>query len=80
MNTIITSQELKEKLSQGPLHFKFLKTDGLTERIAHGTTDLSLIPEEDHPKGGEAPNNIISYYDLEKKAWRSVSAFNTIWI
>jgi len=79
MNTIITAQELKEKLSQGPLHFKFIKSD-LSERIAHGTTNLAHVPDYNHPKGGQAPNGVIPFYDLEKQAWRSVSAFNTIWI
>ena len=79
MNQIITAQELRAKLSQGPVNFKFIKSDG-TERVANGTTNMSNVPESQHPKGGKAPDSIIAFYDLDKQAWRSLSISSTIWI
>jgi len=68
MNTL--AQELRERLNQGVVYFKFTKTDG-TERIATGTRLASEV-------GGEAPTGrgteavgVIAYWDLDKNAWRS---------
>jgi len=63
-------------LNDHSLEFKFKKIDGST-RIAKGTRNLDLIPEEFHPKG-TAPEatekrneKIVAYFDFDKKSWRS---------
>ena len=41
---------IRQRLSEGNLNFAFIKKDG-SVRIANGTTNLDLIPQEFHPKG-----------------------------
>jgi hypothetical protein len=77
--TQISHDELKNRLRQGSAKFYYRKLGGEL-RIALGTLDLSRVPEEGQPKGGQAPNNVTSYYDLEKGAWRSVSESQEIWV
>lgn len=65
---------VREQLSKGILNFAFIKKDG-SVRIANGTTDLNLIPQEFHPKGtGKASDKVIAYFDTDKNAWRCLSA------
>jgi hypothetical protein len=65
--------DLRNKLSNGPVRFAFRKKDG-SLRLAYGTTDLSKIPDDQHPKGtGTTSPLILPFYDLEKFAWRSIS-------
>jgi hypothetical protein len=63
---------IKSQLADTILNFAFIKKDGST-RIANGTTNLDLIPEEFHPKGGKASDKVICYFDTDKGAWRSLS-------
>jgi len=65
--------DLRNKLRNGPVRFAFRKKDG-SLRLAYGTTDLSKIPDDQHPKGtGTVSPLILPFYDLEKFAWRSIS-------
>ena len=62
-------------LRKGVVLFTYFKdTDG-TMREAKGTLNALLIPEENKPKGTGVPGKIhyeiLRYYDLERKAWRS---------
>jgi hypothetical protein len=75
----ITHEVLKERLRRGSVRFYFRKTDG-TLRIAMGTLDLTRVPTSGQPKGGNAPQGVTSFFDLEKSAWRSVSHTQQIWI
>ena len=70
----ITHDALRAELRKGVLAFGFKKLDG-TFRTAVGTTNLSLIPTEHHPKGGRASSpRAVVFFDVEKRAWRSLSA------
>lgn len=65
---------IKEELERGIVTFKFTKKDG-SERIARGTRcfDNPLAVGENYvpPKGtGVEKPNTISYWDLDKEAWR----------
>lgn len=73
----ITHEQLKSLLKDGPLRFSFIKTNGEL-RQAYGTTNLSRIPQSAHPKGGDAPNGVTCYFDLDKNAWRSISINQSI--
>lgn len=70
----MTTAEFKVKLAEGVISFGFTKKDG-SFRKALGTRNLNLIPAEDVPvlAGGPEKTNSIPFWDLEKKAWRSVS-------
>ena len=66
-------KEIRTKLAQGILNFAFIKKDG-SVRIANGTTNLDLIPQEFHPKGnGKSSDKVIAYFDTDKNAWRCLS-------
>lgn len=67
-------QELREALNQGVVEFAFKKLDG-TLRTAVGTTALTRIPDESHPKGKRASSpKVVVFYDIEKRQWRSLRA------
>jgi len=68
-----THEALKQKLARGVVQFAFKKLDG-SLRTAVGTTNLSNVPVDHHPKGvREASSKVTVYFDIEKKEWRSVS-------
>ena len=68
----VESQELRTLLNEGTIQFAFKKIGG-DLRTAVGTTNLSVIPVEDHPSGnGESSPKVVPFYDIEKKQWRSV--------
>ena len=66
----ISVETLKTKLGQGPTDFAF-RTKAGNLRIAKGTVNLDYIPQEFHPKGGEASPKVVAFFDLEKGGWRS---------
>ena len=85
-------ESFRLKLQNGIYRFSYFKTDG-SIREATGTLNMELIPEDKHPKGinstkgalnSEALNRsepapgVFTYYDLEKKAWRSFKCENFI--
>ena len=78
MSQIFRFNDLFDLLHEGVTHFWFRKSDG-SLRSAYGTLDMEIIerhggvPEEDERK--ERPfSGVVSYYDLEKDAWRSFKA------
>lgn len=69
----ISHDALRAELRKGVLAFGFKKLDG-TFRTAVGTTNLSLIPAEHHPKGRrESSPRAVVFFDVEKREWRSLS-------
>lgn len=73
----MTIVELKEALRAGEVNFKFTKKDG-TIREAKGTTNPSLIAEyvtsnsdSDVKSKKEKPLDMVVYFDLDKKSFRS---------
>lgn len=65
--------ELRKLLRKKILNFEFIKLDGEI-RPARGTTMMKYIPQSDHPKGiRPSSDKVATFYDLDKKAWRSVS-------
>lgn len=75
----MTSTEIKNTLREGTFKFKYTKVDG-TERTATGTLNESLLSMYGAtPKGtGSAPNNVVCYYDIDAKGWRSFREENFI--
>lgn len=66
---------LRSKLREGEVNFVFRKKDG-TRRVAVGTTNFDLIPEDLHPKGEGDENTVrnealVTYFDKEKQSWRT---------
>ena len=54
------------------VEFVFRKSD-LSRRVAHGTRNLQYVPLHQWPKNKEQPSNsTITYYDLDRKDWRSL--------
>jgi hypothetical protein len=66
------SRTLRARLAAGVVSFTFTKIDGST-RPASGTTVLDLIPQAFQPKasGKRTPENLVTYFDLDRMAWRS---------
>ena len=77
--TQISHADLKKKLNGGSLKFYYRKVGGEL-RIATGTRDLSRIPASGQPKGGQAPDSVTTFFDLEKSAWRSISVTKEVWV
>lgn len=74
--------EIKEKLENGIVEFTFRKVDG-TERSARGTRcfgERSIVGENFVPvKGtGVEKTGVISYWDLDKEAWRSFGEYSVV--
>lgn len=72
---------LREKLQQGETHFVFKKKDG-SRRQAVGTLNFEIIPEEDtqfkSDERREERDDQVTYYDLEKMAWRCCKTENIL--
>ena len=67
-------------LANGIIHFSYFKDDG-SIREARGTLSVHVIPRDEAPKGTSTakPNfEVINYYDIDKKDWRSFKITNFI--
>jgi hypothetical protein len=70
----LTISELRSLLHQKIIHFEFIKLNGEVRDVPRGTTMMKYIPQEQHPKGIRPSSpKVATFYDLEKKDWRSVS-------
>ena len=80
MKTELSVREFKKVLwnNSTPVEFSYVKKDG-SVRVAHGTTNYGLIPENDQPKNGVEDNlTTIRYYDTDKLGWRAAIVENLI--
>lgn len=89
LTTMIKSTEaaaaLREKLQQGETHFVFKKKDG-SRRQAVGTLNFDIIPKDDWPVTADDIDSdykdknegVVTYYDLEKMAWRCCKTENIL--
>lgn len=74
---------LQEKMMEQAVKFSFVKKDG-TIRDAIGTRNLALMIQEDGKRyefktsGKPECPTTLGYWDLEKKAWRSLTLINFI--
>lgn len=76
---------LREKLQQGETHFVFKKKDG-SKRNAVGTLNFDIIPKDDWPVTADDIDSdykdknegVVTYYDLEKMAWRCCKTENIL--
>ena len=72
---------LREKLQQGKTSFVFKKKDG-SRRQAVGTLNFDIIPTEDTQFKSDEPreerDDQVTYYDLEKMAWRCCKTENIL--
>ena len=76
------AEVLRGKLQNGEVNFVFKKKDG-TRRPARGTLQLSLVPEQDKqfatPQEDKPQrDDQVTYYDLEKMAWRCCKSENIL--
>ena len=65
-------RQLLERLNvEANVTFAFRKSD-FSRRVAHETRNLRYVPTHQWPKQEDAPSDsVITYYDLDKKEWRS---------
>lgn len=65
-------EKFRKWLRDGLVTFSYYKRDGEL-REARGTLNDLLIPRDDRPKGivPERVNTSVTYYDIDKKEWRS---------
>jgi hypothetical protein len=72
-------RQLLERLGvDGKVTFVYRKSD-FSRRVAHGTRNLRYVPAHQRPKQEEAPSDsVITYYDLDKKEWRSFRIGNLL--
>ena len=65
-------EKFRKWLRDGLVTFTYYKRDGEL-REARGTLNDMLIPNDDRPKGivPERVNTSVTYYDIDKKEWRS---------
>lgn len=76
---------LREKLQQGKTNFVFKKKDG-SRRQAVGTLNFDIIPKDDWPVTADDIDSdykdknevVVTYYDLEKMAWRCCKTENIL--
>ena len=75
----VNINEFKKALHEGVVEFKYTKKNG-DERVGLGTLNLEIMGSENAPKGigYETPSNIIKYYDIASKGWRSFIIDNLI--
>jgi hypothetical protein len=66
-------QDLRNELANGVTDFAFIKKDG-SVRVSRGTTNLAFVPMEKHPKTKKSNQNVVTFFDLDKKEWRSMSS------
>ena len=74
------SERLKSKLHESAVVFKYKKVNG-DIREAYGTLNIKIMGEENQPHGNDkyqAPEDVIRYYDLNSKGWRSFRVENLI--
>jgi len=69
----VTVPELRKLLHDKILNFQFIKLNGEV-RPARGTTMMKYVPQSQHPKGiRPSSKKVATFFDLDKKDWRSVS-------
>lgn len=77
--TAETVNQLKQALTESTVRVEFTKLDG-THRSMLCTKNASSIPSAAMPTGSGKKENdtVISVYDLEKSAWRSIKIDNIL--
>jgi len=83
----VTKQELISRLQTESVEVTFIKTDG-SERVMNCTQQITLIPEQFHPKGTKAvqtdadgnpvESDNITVWDLDKQGWRMFNFFRLV--
>jgi hypothetical protein len=83
----VTKQELVSRLQTESVEVTFIKADG-SERVMNCTQQITLIPEQFHPKGTKAvqtdtdgnpvESDNITVWDLDKQGWRMFNFFRLV--
>lgn len=48
-------------------------------RVAHGTTNLSEVPNDQWPQGKRKPSDgVVTFYDTDKMEWRCLKEENLL--
>lgn len=81
IRTSISAKEVKNELGRHFQSFAYRKKDG-SLRIAKGTLDPSIIPEDQRPAGTGTPkpDNIVSYWDMNVEGWRAFDINSLLWM
>ena len=69
--------KVSNRLLKGMAIFSFQKKDG-SIRKAIGTTNLDLIPADQHPKGNKSSDKVICFFDLASNGWKCFSKNNLL--
>lgn len=71
--------KFKNALHKRVVEFQYKKKNGEL-RTAHGTLSEEFIGEDNMPKGTgiDVSDNVIRYYDIDSKGWRSFLIENFI--
>ena len=77
--TTETVEQLRAALTESKVRVEFTKIDG-SHRSMLCTKNATSIPAAAMPTGSnkKANNTVISVYDLEKSAWRSIKIDNIL--
>ena len=71
--TTVNTDELREMLRMGKVHFEFTKRDGSIREVL-GTLNSDYIPENMRPIDSSTRKiTTIRFFDMEKNEWRSIS-------
>jgi hypothetical protein len=73
----VNIESLKEILKESQVRVEFTKVDG-THRSMVCTKNINKIPVSSVPNGTgkKANDTVISVFDIEKTAWRSIKVAN----
>lgn len=69
--------KLHQAMKAGAVEFTYEKSDG-TQRPAKGTIDPTLFSYRKKSSGRKKNPLQVPYFDLEKNAWRSFSAYRQV--
>ena len=76
------ADKLRIDMRKSKEEFAFRKANG-SIRLAYGTTDMSVIPEDNHPNGNGKKNDsngtLIPFYDVDVNGWRSFYGESLMW-
>ena len=78
MEIEMNKNEISELLSTGIYSLEFTKKDGTNRKFEQVTTQLDSIPINESTTKRIIPENIITFYSLDEKCWRSCIKDNII--
>ena len=68
---VLTPEFLYSELNAGQCKIEYTKADGSTRKALATLSEKHGAPKHDRTKRDPKRAHLLSYYDLDKKAWRS---------